>query len=401
MSIPVPSSPAPSKYGYLGLVFFCTIVWTAVFTDFTFWTTTSTTGVSKLRPSVRWEPGPNPVPSEQQQLQQQLTNATHPNAPGPIPRTIWQSTAIPDAEPNPASISTWITQNPSHKHTYLSAADATPLINNLFASNASILHFWATLHSPALRTLLLPYLLLLSSGGTVSPPNTTCLVPLSSWPGPASSTPLRAVVGLSYAGPVSRAHPRPVRIHPSTLAASPGHPLLAVAVQRALANLEFAARARRVPFQDLALAPRDADEALGGGMLADALMQVLREQGSAAEWVDLEAVRAPTVFGDVLVLPVGAFGGQLVGDEGDGEADGGDEGRESVDRVTEKDGADREKAAEIVAATVPERDLETPKEREEQKALMGQVRSLAGLETEWIDEKRRRRGKRFHGVEGI
>ncbi|KAF2157532.1 glycosyltransferase family 32 protein [Myriangium duriaei CBS 260.36] len=310
------SNPGPSKYCFIALISFCIIVWTALLTDFFAPLSGSELGLSTLKPSIQWKCAATRCPRRLKKAFEELqTDATGHTLPNHIPRTIWQTSGMNHAQPNFTNMATWIMRNPDHQHSYLSDEQIPSFIESTFAPNISIQMFWRTLHSSPLRAAFARYLNLLTHGGVSAHTNSTCLTPISSWIS-NSPSPFSAVVAIAYDGVVSHGTVRPIRLSNAVIMAAPNHPILQIAVQRSMANLEFLARRHGVPFQDLTPSEEEIEEAVGAGMLTDAVMQAVRDQGVDLRWDDLERMEEPKVFGDVLVLPAGSFEGEESGESG-------------------------------------------------------------------------------------
>lgn len=155
---------------------------------------------------------------------------------------------------------------------------------------------------------------MLSEGGVFAAVETTCARPISQWlpnrfrHGP----PVRAIIGLATndtGNDVSNLSKPTGFVHWSFIA-QPGHPIFEGAMLRVMANMEFIARRRQSKLLLKDWTDVEMDEITGPGAFTDAVLEVLRDQTGD---VDLDIGRfhgmmMPTLVGDVLILPVDAFG---------------------------------------------------------------------------------------------
>lgn len=131
------------------------------------------------------------------------------------------------------------------------------------------------------------------------------------------------MIGLSYnENSVHDLHfSRPNSFAQWTIAAAPGHEVFEKAVERVMSNLEYIARMQGVPLEAIELSEEEVVEATGSGVFTDAVLEVLRDQTGDAE-LDIkrfDGMMLPTLFGDVLVMPVNAFAAGQRWEEVNGE----------------------------------------------------------------------------------
>jgi alpha 1,6-mannosyltransferase len=237
-----------------------------------------------------------------------------------FPQTIWQTASAASIVKYANHTASWHRLNPSHSHKVLTDADADAFVSNTFQHQPSLIHFWQTLPTPVVRADLLRYLLLLTHGGVYSDIDTTCYVPIAEWVPPAYRARANVVVGIEYDDTIlTKVFVRPISFSQWTLLAKPGHPIFLKAVERVRSNLEFAARQRRTTLDKLELGMVETLEATGPGMITDVVLEVIRDQVALEEgrgrgskvigWESFHGLEKPTLFGDVLVLPINGFAG--------------------------------------------------------------------------------------------
>lgn len=189
-------------------------------------------------------------------------------------------------------------------------SDALEFVKEHFASRPSIITFWESLNAPVIKADFLRYLIMLAAGGVYSDIDTSNLVHPDRWiPIDLGASTVNAIIGIEYDDHTYKMFVRPIGLCQWTLMSKPGHPIFEIAVQRLISNLEYIARRKRVGLGELTLDKMETLEATGPGMITDAVMQVLNDQGQNVTWATLHDQREPKLYGDVLVLPINGFAG--------------------------------------------------------------------------------------------
>ncbi|KIW49575.1 hypothetical protein PV05_11243 [Exophiala xenobiotica] len=232
--------------------------------------------------------------------------------PARFPRTIWQAWLGPDEhghEKFAERTETW-KKVKSFEHKILKEVDALAFIEEHFASRPSIVNFWKGLNTTVLKADFLRYLVMLAVGGVYSDIDTSNLVHPDRWiPIELGASTINAIIGIEYDDHTYKMFIRPIGLCQWTLMSKPGHPIFETAVQRVMSNLEYIARRKRVTLGELTLDKMETLEATGPGMITDAVMQVLNDQGQNVTWATLHDQREPKLYGDVLILPINGFAG--------------------------------------------------------------------------------------------
>ncbi|CAF9911791.1 hypothetical protein IMSHALPRED_010576 [Imshaugia aleurites] len=242
---------------------------------------------------------------------------TAPQKPPPlddIPTKIWQVffnyTSI---DPYTDSMQTWIAKCQDYQYTLVSSVGANAFALKHYANRREILYPFFSLRNPVLRSHLFRYMLLESEGGIYSDLDIAALKPAKEWIPPHLKSRVRAIVGIEYdhgAGEASPGVDRPrLQFCQWTIAASRGHPLMS----RVVADTVDALRALAIDNDTMVAEPRSSDEEVmrfnGQGVWTRAVLKTLSEAtGTEVGWRNLTGMRESRVFGDVMVLPVGAFG---------------------------------------------------------------------------------------------
>ncbi|KAI1634011.1 nucleotide-diphospho-sugar transferase [Biscogniauxia mediterranea] len=180
----------------------------------------------------------------------------------------------------------------------------------------------------ALKSDFLRYLLLFVRGGVYSDLDTRPLAPLGEWV-EVRAAPVRLVVAVEYDSPVlGPTEAYPVQFGQWTIAAAAGHPVLACMIERALAGL-----------RDLGLLAGDDDSSSSPSPSAPPATPAQAQAGENAVYnatgpigwtecvmdgirrtlehperfrhANLSGIAGPRYFGDIVVLPDGAFAAAL------------------------------------------------------------------------------------------
>lgn len=240
-----------------------------------------------------------------------------------IPPYIWQLYLNFSAEqmepeqgrPYQNSIYSWISRSPSYAYTLLDSNAANTLMARLSVSS-----------DPGLRSLVLifdsfrtrwvmagdflRYLLLALEGGVYSDMDTSLLKPIRDWVPEKFKSQTRAVVGIEFdqrGGGWGMSYE--VQFCQWTIASSPGHPLLWAMVSRIAANVVTLARLRHTSLWKLEFSDRDVLDITGPAAWTAEVYKALSDSvGEAVYWHNVTGLIEPRLFGDVLVLPINAFG---------------------------------------------------------------------------------------------
>ena len=163
---------------------------------------------------------------------------------------------------------------------------------------------------------------MLADGGVYSDMDTSCMKPIDEWiPSHFDKESINAVVGVEYDDATYKMFVRPVSFCQWTLMAKPGHPVFETVVARVIYHLEYLARIQNTDLAGLKVGKKEVLEATGPGAFTDAVMENLSNtMGRKVEWSEVQGLKEPILFGDVLILPIDGFGsGQKHSHSGDTE----------------------------------------------------------------------------------
>ena len=221
-------------------------------------------------------------------------------------------------EPYTDSMQSWITKNQDYQYTLVSAAGANAFALKHYANRREILYPFLSLRIPELRSDLLRYMLLESEGGVYSDLDTSAFTPVIEWVPPGMRSKVRAVVGIEYDGEEDEAYPERegprMQFCQWTMAASRGHPLMFRMVTDVADALRALAVRSNTTIAELAPSDEEVVQIRGSGSWTRAVLRTLSEAtGTEMSYRNFTGMEKPRVFGDVMVLPVGKFGGGQFG----------------------------------------------------------------------------------------
>jgi mannosyltransferase OCH1-like enzyme len=151
---------------------------------------------------------------------------------------------------------------------------------------------------------------MLAEGGVYSDMDTSCIKQIDKWiPQHLRDEEINAVVGIEYDDNTYPMFVRPISFCQWTLMSKPNHPLFEAVVARVIYHLEYLARIQNTSLSGLKVNKKEVLEATGPGAFTDAVIETLRNGiGKRVDWKDVSGLKEPTMFGDVLVLPIRSFG---------------------------------------------------------------------------------------------
>ena len=192
-------------------------------------------------------------------------------------------------------------------HPILTVLDDTNtlFVEDNFQDQPTLLSFWRDLNAPVLRAELVRYLTMLARGGVFSDVDTTCIKPIDEWiPVSFDGQLINAVIGIEYDDSASRTG-RPVNFSRRTMMAQPRHPIFEAIVARVVYHFQYLASIEDTDLADLDIAQEEILELTGPGAFTDAVMEGLGDaMGRKVEWSEVQGLKEPKLFGDILILSI-------------------------------------------------------------------------------------------------
>lgn len=181
------------------------------------------------------------------------------------------------------------------------------------ADRMEIAHTFLDTHVPIFRSDLLRYMLLESEGGIYTGLDTKPRKPINEWV-PAHFRPyVRAIVGIEYD---QLNNPEPshgfserISFCQWTIAIAPKHPMMTRIVKRVVANLKDYAQ-KKGTISALSNPDARVGEVTGPATWTTVVWESLSEAlgGAKLDYRNVSGLKEPTLFGDILILPIDGFG---------------------------------------------------------------------------------------------
>lgn len=207
-------------------------------------------------------------------------------------------------------VKTWTNLNPGWSYHFLDESDSDRYVDKHFSDQPAIHNFWHELNITIARADTIRYLTMLAEGGVYSDIDTSCLKPIVDWiPSEYEEQDIKVVAGIEYDDNTYPMFARPIGVCQWTLMGKPGHPVFQKVVARVIYHLEYLARIKHVELSGLTLDKKEVLEATGPGAFTDSIMEVISDfEGRRVAWKELSQLKQPKLFGDILILPINAFG---------------------------------------------------------------------------------------------
>ncbi|KAG7009456.1 initiation-specific alpha-1,6-mannosyltransferase [Physcia stellaris] len=234
---------------------------------------------------------------------------------GEIPPKIWQIFLLGAAPLSETTntVGTWISKNQDYSYTLVSNDGGKDFVRKNYALRPEISSPFLELRSPILHSDFLRYLLLEAEGGVYTDLDTTCTKPISDWVPDALRSRVHAIVGIEYDQrddePYIGMSATRMQFCQWTMAASKGHPLMTKVVKSVVGALHRLARRKGKAIRELEPTDDEVIEVTGPAIWTRAVMESLSEAtGTTMSYVNMTGMKEPTLFGDILILPIDGFG---------------------------------------------------------------------------------------------
>ncbi len=231
-----------------------------------------------------------------------------------IPARLWQIYTFANLEIDAfiPLMQSWITTNQDYAYTLVSDDGANVFARKYYADRPEILQPFLDLRFPIIRTDLLRYMILESEGGIYSDLDTDVTKPVSQWVPEAMKNEVHAIIGIEYDQLDNEPYigmSEKLQFCQWTIAASRGHPIMKRAVQDVVGALHTTAENHHTPIAHLNLTDDEVLRVSGPVIWTRAIMQTISDaMGTMVDYRNFTGMKEPQLFGDVLVLPIDAFG---------------------------------------------------------------------------------------------
>ena len=223
-----------------------------------------------------------------------------------FPRKVWQTWNTQYSGlsvKNQAAVESWQNLNAQHRYELLTDPTAQTYVRDRFhRTRPDIATAYLIMSDSILKADFLRYLVLFADGGVYSDIDTKAVRPIDEWLPLTLTRQARLVIGIDTDEPERR--PYPFALCQSTLMSRPGHRVMEIIISNIMEKLPVLIEALHTG----PLSERAVLESTGPPAFTDAVLQYLREElGDSFSIDDIIGLTQPTLFGDVLIFPAGAF----------------------------------------------------------------------------------------------
>ncbi|KAG4444364.1 hypothetical protein IFR05_000129 [Cadophora sp. M221] len=151
---------------------------------------------------------------------------------------------------------------------------------------------------------------MLADGGVYSDLDTSCMKPIEEWiPSWLDESTINAIIGVENDDNTDKKFRRPVSFSQRTWMAKPGHPIFKTIVEDVMLYLEDIPRDQDTGVAGSEDGEGDIMEVIGSAGFTNTVMENMgKTLGRKVEWSEIQGLKEPTLFGDVLILPINGFG---------------------------------------------------------------------------------------------
>jgi alpha 1,6-mannosyltransferase len=233
----------------------------------------------------------------------------------PFPRKIWQtgkSGFINLSEDTQKSVRTWLKLNQNWRYEVLTDYSAETFVRKNFKDRPDILEVYFDIADPILRADMLRYLVLLGHGGVYSDMDTVALKPIDNWIPFDYKDRTSMVVGIEYDrmdGQRWADWTLDLQFTNWAIMAKPNHPALDLTVRNLIRNIRKLVLEKDTDMGHLKLSQHEILNCTGPALFTMAVFEHLSASlGSDISWLNVTRLQEPTLFDDILILPVTSFG---------------------------------------------------------------------------------------------
>ena len=211
------------------------------------------------------------------------------------------------------SVQSWVQTNPEFSYTLLNNDGANEFAAQQYASQPHILSTFLNIRIAVLRADLFRYMVIASKGGYYGDVDTTLYKPIMHWIPSAYRQRIKFVVGIEYDqldNPMpSHGFSEHISFAQWTFAASKGHPILTTVIDTVVDALNDYAKKKGTTIAALDVLEQTVGLLTGPQIWTNAVFKGLSKAvGEKVTWENVTGIVEPRLFGDILLLPVDAFG---------------------------------------------------------------------------------------------
>jgi len=232
---------------------------------------------------------------------------------------IWQTSRHPVVsigDEDREHVKTWSDLNPDYRHEVLTDEMMESYVKDHFhVSHPEIEQMYSEAKDYILRSDLIRYLILLADGGVYNDLDVGCVKPISTWVPKQYKDSAGIVLGVEVDnkyGPDGRTFTNGADLFQLvnwTIMSKPNQPFIWFLVKRVIDNIKNLARSQQKSISDLTYTIQDVLYSTGPAALTRAFFDYASDiTGSNVTYHNFTKIREPRLIGEVVILPIQAFG---------------------------------------------------------------------------------------------
>ena len=244
-----------------------------------------------------------------------------------FPRRIWQTAKTSAAgmgEDERKQIQSWVTKNQKHRYEIITKHSAETYIYEHYMNKPEIAEVFLELQDNMMRADLAKYLTLSAEGGVYCDLDTVLEQPIDDWVPEKFKDKANLVVGVEYDvldGGRWGDWTLDLQFASWAILAKPGHQAFDIALHSAVVRLKKIAAEQSKTIGDMHASYREVLDSTGPALFTRSVIETIAIQTNTDfTWKNISGMSEPRLYGDILILPINAFGsGQAHSHSGPGD----------------------------------------------------------------------------------
>ena len=232
-----------------------------------------------------------------------------------FPRKIWQTAKTSAAglgENERKSIQTWITKNQKHRYEVMTKHSAETYIYEHYMDKPEIAETFLDLQDNMMRADLAKYLTLSAEGGVYCDLDTVLKQPIDTWVPEEFKDTANLVVGVEYDvldGNRWADWTLDLQFASWAILAKPHHQAFDIALHSGVTRLKKIGAEQSKTVGDMHASYKEVLDSTGPALFTRSVMETIALQTQTDfTWKNISGMKEPRLYGDVLILPINAFG---------------------------------------------------------------------------------------------
>lgn len=235
--------------------------------------------------------------------------------PGEFPRRLWQTAKTSAAglgEDERMQIQSWVTQNQKYRYEIITKHSAESYVQEHFSDRPEIYDTFMDLQDNMMRADLVKYLALYGDGGVYSDLDTVLLKPIDQWIPYEYRGKVNLVVGVEYdtlGGARWGDWTLDLQFASWAIQAMPGHMAFDIALKSGTSRLRKLASEQGKSVADMKAYYKEVLDSTGPALFTRSVIEAIGIQTNTYfDWHNISGMTEPRLYGDILILPINAFG---------------------------------------------------------------------------------------------